>query len=138
MATKKKAEIAAENAAAAAVESAAAAIPAIENQNDAPQAATSASSTEQEAPEGALNGIDIKDTPLGDVEGDLVVVDARYGLNLRKGPNRSFPVVEVLENGSVLAVLALPYGAEVPGWALVHTGQRTGWVDISHLRELEE
>lgn len=103
-----------------------------------PQEATEVAQTAPEAPESDPGGIDIKDTPLGNVEGDLVVVNADIGLNLREGPAKSFPVAELLEDGSVLVVLALPYGTEVEGWALVHTGQRTGWVDISYLRELEE
>lgn len=84
------------------------------------------------------DGIDLKDTPLGGVEGDLVYVNAAKGLNLRKGPALTFPVAEVLADGSVVAVLALPYGAEVAGWALVHTGQRIGWVDCSFIQALEK
>lgn len=86
----------------------------------------------------AQGGVDIKETPLGGVEGDLVYVDAVNGLNLREGPAISFPVTEVLADGSVVAVLTLPYGAEIAGWALVHTGQRTGWVDCHFIHALKE
>ena len=48
------------------------------------------------------------------------------------------PIAELLEYGTLLTVLELPHGAEVPGWALVHTGERTGWVDRLFIREPEE
>jgi hypothetical protein len=83
------------------------------------------------------NGVDMEDTPLGNVEGDLVVVRAPGGLNLREGPSARFRVLEPLPDGALISVLELPYGAEVPGWALVHTGSRTGWVDIRFIQELE-
>lgn len=87
---------------------------------------------------GVQEGIDIQETPLGGVEGRLAAVDSNTGLNLREGPGTAFPVAEVLPDGAVAAVLELPYGAEVPGWALVHTGQRTGWVDARFIRALEK
>lgn len=102
--------------------------PVVENPGNAPQAAST----------DTRDGIDLKDTPLGGVEGDLVVVDAPRGLNLRTGPAISFRPVEVLTDGTLVSVLALPYCAEVPGWALVHTGQHTGWVDIRYLQELKK
>ena len=67
---------------------------------------------------------------MAEISGDIVEVNAEGGLNLRIGPGRSYPVTELLEDGTLLTVLELPYGAEVPGWALVHTGERTGWVDL--------
>lgn len=92
----------------------------------------------QEAPDGVQPGIDLEDTALAGISDDIMVVNAKGGLNLRIGPGRSYPVAELLEDGTLLAVLELPHGAEVPGWALVHTGQRTGWVDCSFIQELEE
>lgn len=70
-------------------------------------------------------------------QGRGAAVCAACGLNLREGPGLGFGAVEVLPDGAVLAVLPLPCGAEVPGWALVHTGQRTGWVDSRFIRALE-
>lgn len=80
-------------------------------------------------PDAPEAGADLKDTALGGITGQLVMVHADGGLNLRRGPGRGYPVAELLEDGTLLAALELPYGAEVPGWCLVHTGQRTGWVD---------
>ena len=65
-------------------------------------------------------------------------VDAVNGLNLREGPATSFRPMEVLADGTLVSVLTLPYGAEIPGWALVHTGQRTGWVDCHFIHALKE
>lgn len=83
-------------------------------------------------------GIDLEDTASSGISGDIVAVNAEGGLNLRIGPGRSYPVAELLEYGTLLTVLELPHGAEVPGWALVHTGERTGWVDRLFIREPEE
>lgn len=90
-----------------------------------------------EEPEGAQAGIDLEDTALAGLSDEIVVVDAAGGLNLREGPGRGYPVAELLEDGTLLAVLELPHGAEVPGWALVHTGERTGWVDRHFIQALE-
>lgn len=84
----------------------------------------------QEQSQTVQAGIDLGDTALAEISGDIVEVNAEGGLNLRIGPGRSYPVTELLEDGTLLTVLELPYGAEVPGWALVHTGERTGWVDL--------
>lgn len=92
----------------------------------------------QEQPQTVQTGIDLRDPALSGISGDIVAVNAEGGLNLRIGPGRSYPVAEVLENGTLLTVLYLPHGAEVPGWALVHTGERTGWVDRLFIQELEE
>lgn len=84
-------------------------------------------------------GIDLgDDTASSGISGDIVEVNAEGGLNLRIGPGRSYPVTELLEYGTLLTVLELPHGAAVPGWALVHTGERTGWVDRLFIREPEE
>lgn len=91
----------------------------------------------QEVPETVQAGVDLADTAVGDLSDEIVVVCAAGGLNLRTGPGRNYPVTELLEDGTLLAVLPLPCGAEVPGWALVHTGQRTGWVDSRFIRALE-
>lgn len=92
----------------------------------------------QEQSQTVQTGIDLGDPALSGISGDIVAVNAEGGLNLRIGPGRSYPVAEVLENGTLLTVLYLPHGAEVPGWALVHTGERTGWVDRLFIQELEE
>ena len=92
----------------------------------------------QEQSQTVQTGIDLGDPASSGISGDIVAVNAEGGLNLRIGPGRSYPVAEVLENGTLLTVLYLPHGAEVPGWALVHTGERTGWVDRLFIREPEE
>lgn len=92
----------------------------------------------QEQSQAVQTGIDLGDPALSGISGDIVAVNAEGGLNLRIGPGRSYPVAEVLENGTLLTVLYLPHGAGVPGWALVHTGERTGWVDRLFIQELEE
>lgn len=92
----------------------------------------------QEQSQAVQTGIDLGDPALSGISGNIVAVNAEGGLNLRIGPGRSYPVAEVLENGTLLTVLYLPHGAEVPGWALVHTGERTGWVDRLFIQELEE
>lgn len=91
----------------------------------------------QETPEEVKEGVALEDTAVGNLSDEIVVVIAAGGLNLRTGPGRGYPVVELLEDGTLLAVLELPHGAEVPGWALVHTGQRTGWVDRHFIQALE-
>ena len=92
----------------------------------------------QEQSQTVQTGIDLGDPALSGISGDIVAVNAEGGLNLRIGPGRSYPITELLEDGTLLTVLELPYGAEVPGWALVHTGERTGWVDRLFIQELEE
>ena len=89
----------------------------------------------QEQSQTVRPGIDLEDTASSGISGDIVEVNAEGGLNLRIGPGRSYPVAELLEYGTLLTVLELPHGAEVPGWALVHTGERTGWVDRLFIRE---
>jgi len=76
-----------------------------------------------------------------DVEGTLVVVkppqDAS-GLNIRSGPGRQFAVLNVLPTDSVAAVLDLPLGVEVPGWALVYVDpDLIGWVDCRYIQAVE-
>ena len=93
--------------------------------------------TAQAAPDGVQAGIDLENTAFAGISDDIVVVNAEGGLNLRIGPGRSYPVAELLEDGTLLADLELPHGAEVPGWALVHTGERTGWVDRCFIQALE-
>ena len=92
----------------------------------------------QEQSQTVQAGIDLGDPASSGISGDIVEVNAEGGLNLRIGPGRSYPVTELLENGTLLTVLYLPHGTEVPGWALVHTGERTGWVDRLFIREPEE
>lgn len=92
----------------------------------------------QEQSQTVQTGIDLGDPASSGISGDIVEVNAEGGLNLRIGPGRSYPVAELLEYGTLLTVLELPHGAEVPGWALVHTGERTGWVDRLFIQEPEE
>lgn len=107
--------------------------------NQAQETAQQTQGTPETSSEGTdvREGIDIQETPLGGVEGDLAAVDSASGLNLREGPGISYGIAEVLPDNALVAVLELPYGTEVPGWALVHTGQRTGWVDARFIRALE-
>ena len=112
-----------------------------QEQSQAAQADQEPMQTAQETQEQSQTvqaGIDLGDTALAEISGDIVEVNAEGGLNLRIGPGRSYPVTELLEDGTLLTVLELPYGAEVPGWALVHTGERTGWVDRLFIQEPEE
>lgn len=93
----------------------------------------------QSAPEppAAAEGVAVEDLFPGDVDtGELAAVSSANGLNLREGPGVGFPVVEVLPEAAVLAVQPLPCGTEVPGWALVHTGVRAGWVDVRYIQAL--
>ena len=89
------------------------------------------------AVEKVAEGVALEDTAVDRISAEIVVVSAAGGLNLRTGPGRNYPIAEVLEDGMRLEVLELPHGAEVPGWALVHTGARTGWVDRSFIAVLE-
>lgn len=69
-------------------------------------------------------------------EGRPAIVTAAKGLNLREGPGFGFEVLTVLESGTLVLILDLPMGVKVPGWALAHTGEMTGWVSDKHLRAL--
>lgn len=62
------------------------------------------------------------------------VVCSDRGLNLRVGPALSYEVTEVLPNGAEVTALDLPKGMEVPGWRLVDTGEKFGWVQSRFLR----
>lgn len=88
------------------------------------------------AVEEVAEGLALEDTALAGLSDEIVVVNAAGRLNLRTGPSLGYPVAEVLENGALLAVLELPCGTEVPGWALVHTGEHTGWVDCRFIKAL--
>ena len=115
----------------------------IQEVQEPPQAAQTgqepqAAQDTQEQSQPVQTGIDLGDPASSGISGDIVAVNAEGGLNLRIGPGHSYPVAEVLENGTLLTVLYLPHGAEVPGWALVHTGERTGWVDRLFIQEPEE
>lgn len=98
---------------------------AVETAQEAPQTAQET----QEQPQDVQVGVDLADPAVDSISAENVVVLSDRGLD--------YPVEEVLKDGTLLAVLALPHGAEVPGWALVHTGQRTGWVDRRFIRALE-
>lgn len=70
-----------------------------------------------------------------DYEETPCVVRAGKGLNLRAGPGRDFPAAAVLPDGTPVNVLELPYGVEVPGWALVVAPAGFGWVMRDFLAE---
>ena len=116
----------------------------IQEAQEPPQAAQTdqepmqAAQDTQEQSQTVQTGIDLGNSASSGISVDIVAVNAEGGLNLRIGPGRSYPITELLEDGTLLMVLELPYGAEVPGWALVHTGERTGWVDRLFIREPEE
>ena len=103
--------------------------------NENPEPAVTNETPEAAAPD--EGGMDIQDTALAGIEGKLVAVNHATGLNLRKSPHYMADIAEVLPDGAVLVELELPYGAMVEGWALVHTGQRTGWVDRRFILDLE-
>lgn len=68
--------------------------------------------------------------------GVIAVVDSPENLNLREGPGKEFPVLEVLPDGASLVVCPLPHHAAVPGWALVVSESgTTGWVMTDYLAE---
>lgn len=71
-------------------------------------------------------------------EGQACVVIAPHGLNLRRGPGISFPVLTVLEEGAPVTAFPLPYGVEVPDWALVRAGEVFGWTRREFLTPAEE
>jgi hypothetical protein len=103
---------------------------------EAPETAQEAQEAVQDAPE-VQEGADVEDSALAGVEGELAAVRAPGGLNLREGPSVRYRVLEPLPDGTLLMALELPYGAQVPGWALVHTGARVGWVDTRFIQALE-
>lgn len=70
-------------------------------------------------------------------EGRRAVVRSPKGLNLRVGPALNYDALEVLADGAEVTALNLPEGVTVPGWELVHTGERAGWVSARFLRPLE-
>lgn len=70
-------------------------------------------------------------------EGRSAIVTAAKGLNLREGPGFGFEVLTILESGTLVLALDLPMGVKVPGWELVDTIDRTGWVSSRFLRLLE-
>lgn len=89
------------------------------------------------APDDEAQAAPTEDTTLPE---DTVAVDHPSGLNLREGPGFSFQILTVLPDGAQLAVLQLPGGAEVPGYALVRyeggeDGPLVGWVNTSYIRE---
>lgn len=71
-------------------------------------------------------------------EGRPAIATAAKGLNLREGPGFGFEVLTILERGTLVLVLDLPMGVKVPGWELVNTGERTGWVSDRFLRPMME
>lgn len=75
-----------------------------------------------------------QDSATDEPYGCLAVVCSDRGLNLRAGPALSYEAMEVLPDGAEVIVLGLPMGVEVPGWRLVFTGEKTGWVQSRFLR----
>ncbi|MEG1683092.1 MAG: SH3 domain-containing protein [Oscillospiraceae bacterium] len=68
--------------------------------------------------------------PLPAVCGERVAaVQSPFDLNMRAGPDKNFDVLAVLPDGAPVTVLSLPYGVEVPGWALLLSADgKPGWV----------
>ena len=77
------------------------------------------------------------ETPQGSPEGRRAAVCSPKGLNLRLGPALSYDALEVLADGAEVTALNLPEGVTVPGWELIHTGERAWWVSARFLRQLE-
>ncbi len=70
---------------------------------------------------------------------ETVTVDSPIGLNLRRGPSKSYAVLKLLWHGEELSVHELPGKTEVPGWALVETAEGMfGWVCADFLKTAEE
>lgn len=63
------------------------------------------------------------------------VVKAKDGLNLRRGPCKTFVPLTQLDNGTTVEIQALPCNVEVPGWALVRAGDHIGWVMTEYIVE---
>lgn len=99
------------------------------NRREAPEteAAVKTEAPETEAPE--------TEAPVNrGYEGLPAQVASLQGLNLRRGPARAYEVLEVLPDGGAVALLPLPYGAEVPGWGLAVSESGTlGWVMTAFL-----
>jgi len=96
---------------------------------------------QQEGPEGPRDaGAEAQASPAEDSPAEtapatwLAEVRSPKGLNLREGPALSYEVLEVLPDGAEVTALDLPKEAEVPGWRLVYTGERAGWVQRRFLR----
>lgn len=90
-----------------------------------------------QAPEEAPASAAPEETGGAAPEGRRAVVRSPKGLNLRAGPALSYEAVAVLPDGMEVTVLTLPGGVTVPGWELVHTGERAGWASARFLRMLE-
>lgn len=71
------------------------------------------------------------------ISGRIAIVTAENGVNVRKGPGTIFESIGAVEWREPVAVLQLPYDAEVPGYALVHTGTLVGWVCDLFLQDVE-
>lgn len=67
----------------------------------------------------------------------LAVVASEKGLRLRVGPAVSYDILKILPNKTAAEVLALPSGAEVPGWALISVDGQVGWVMTQYLSTAE-
>ena len=68
----------------------------------------------------------------------VVAATKGMGLNLREGPGSGYGVLAILPEGAAVTALSLPFGAEVPGWALAATDQGMGWVRREYLAALED
>ncbi len=108
----------------------------IQNADSSHEAATQMEPSESEQ-ETETEGQAASEEALSDVTapaGRPAAVRSPKGLNLRKGPALSYEVREVLPDGAEVTALDLPMGAEVPGWRLVATGERVGWVHTRFLQ----
>lgn len=60
---------------------------------------------------------------------EKVTVASPIGLNIRRGPSKSYASMKLLPDGAELSIHELPGKTEVPGWALVETAEGLfGWV----------
>ena len=76
--------------------------------------------------------LEAKQNPTEAVETN--VVEAKDGLNLRCGPCKTFAALTILDNGTTVEILKLPYNVEVPSWVLVRAGDHIGWVMTEYLK----
>ena len=77
------------------------------------------------------------DDALTAISDRIAVVTAENGVNLRKGPGTIFESIGSAEWQQRVAIIPLPYGTEVPGYVLAHTGEIVGWINELFLREVE-
>lgn len=89
--------------------------------------------TAQVAPETPQTAPETPQTAPESIE--KVTVASPIGLNLRRGPSKSYAVLKLLPDGTELSLHELPGKTEVPGWALAETYEGIfGWVCADFLK----